>query len=232
MSVLDHFLNHLQEPISPIIDFDGALEDIGLLDLSPANVHFSERDYASTEALTAFIASEKKRSGATILMGGYNETRNMYRRSHLFDQNLNAASTAEEPRNIHLGIDIWAEEGTKVYAPLAGKIHSFAHNNHFGDYGPTIILEHRFSDTHFYSLYGHLSVSDLEGLYEGKPIGAGTVLAHFGPAQENGNWPPHLHFQIILNLQGFKGDYPGVCKESESAFYLQNCPDPRVLVNF
>src|SRR5690606_21096982 len=152
--------------------------------------------------------------------------------SNLFDQNLKDDLTAEEPRNIHLGIDVWAAEGTKVYAPIAGKIHSFANNNNFGDYGPTIILKHEFSDECFYSLYGHVSLRDLEGLYMDKPIGAGAAFAHFGSANENGEWPPHLHFQLMLDIHDFIGDYPGVCKKSEHEFYLQNCPDPRLLLCF
>ena len=49
----------------------------------------------------------------------------------------------DEPRRLHLGVDIWADAGTPVYVPLDGRIHSFRDNNHFGDYGPTVILQHR-----------------------------------------------------------------------------------------
>jgi hypothetical protein len=48
---------------------------------------------------------------------------------------------------------------------------------------------------------------------------------------ENGNWPPHLHFQLIIDMQGMKGDYPGVCKFSERERYLANCPDADLLLN-
>jgi len=52
------------------------------------------------------------------------------------------------------------------------------------------------------------------------------VIAHFGEPNENGHWPPHLHFQIILDMELKQGDYPGVCKYSERQKYLANCPDP------
>ena len=45
-------------------------------------------------------------------------------------------------------------------------------------------------------------------------INKGDVFEEFGIPQETGNWPPHLNFKIIKNMQGMKGDYPGVCKYS------------------
>jgi hypothetical protein len=46
----------------------------------------------------------------------------------------------------------------------------------------------------------------------------------------NGNWPPHLHFQLIRDMQGKRGDYPGVVRADELAFYRDNCPDPMALL--
>ena len=64
----------------------------------------------------------------------------------------------------------------------------------------------------------------------GQFITRGEKFAHFGPWEENGNWPPHLHFQIILDMGIWEGDYPGVCKMSEAIKYLQNSPDPDLIV--
>jgi hypothetical protein len=52
---------------------------------------------------------------------------------------------------------------------------------------------------------------------------------------ENGQWPPHLHFQIVVDMEipiaiGRKGDYPGVCKLSEKEKYLNNCPNPDLIL--
>ncbi len=52
------------------------------------------------------------------------------------------------------------------------------------------------------------------------------MLARFGGPEENGHWPPHLHLQVVLDMGGWKGDYPGVCSDSELDFFLGNCPDP------
>ena len=89
---------------------------------------------------------------------------------------------------------------------------------------PTIILFHPVLG--IYSLYGHLAIEDLEGLSVGMPIAAGQLLCHLGEPSENGGWPPHLHFQLIRDMQGYSGDYPGVCSPRDLPFYSENCPDP------
>jgi murein DD-endopeptidase MepM/ murein hydrolase activator NlpD len=111
-------------------------------------------------------------------------------------------------------------------------IHSLAFNNHFGDYGATIILQHQLDTYNFYTLYGHLSVKDLGNARVGQFVTRGENFAHFGPPAENGQWPPHLHFQLILDMGIAEGDYPGVCKLSEAGKYLENSPDPAPLLNF
>ncbi len=82
----------------------------------------------------------------------------------------------------------------------------------------------------FFTLYGHLSLADIQNLKEGQEVKRGQKFAHFGKPAENGQWPPHLHFQIIENLSGYRGDYPGVCKLSEREKYLANCPDPGIIL--
>ena len=105
-------------------------------------------------------------------------------------------------------------------------MHSFQDNAHFGDYGPTIILQHDLAGKTVYSLYGHLSRASLEGLHEGKAFRAGEKLAEIGPFPENGDWPPHLHIQLITDLLGHRGDFPGVCSVANRERFLAICPDP------
>src|SRR5690606_14730404 len=100
--------------------------------------------------------------------GGYNEDRIIYKRSSHFQ--------GEEPRSVHLGVDLWTEAGTPVYAPLDAFVHSFADNQGMGNYGPTIILEHRLENHLFYTLYGHLSRKSLLGLSVGKSIKSGEKV--------------------------------------------------------
>ncbi len=168
-------------------------------------------------------------AGARVGVGGYNEHRVIYRRSGHFNQ------TDESPREIHLGIDFWAEAGTPVFAPLDGVVHSFQNNANFSDYGPTIILEHDRIDGlqpngKLYSLYGHLTRASLDGLYEGKAVKADEPMAQIGPYPENGDWPPHLHFQLMTDLLGWRGDFPGVCSVADRAEFLTLCPNPNQLL--
>ncbi|MGI4760786.1 MAG: peptidoglycan DD-metalloendopeptidase family protein [Janthinobacterium lividum] len=160
---------------------------------------------------------------ASVGIGGYLENRVIYRRSPHFE-------AAAEPRSLHLGVDVWVPAGTPVAAPLAGVVHSLADNNNFGDYGPTIILQHELEGVAFFSLYGHLTRTDLPGLAAGQPVAAGQVIAHVGPHPENGDWPPHLHFQLMADMQGRWGDFPGVAPPSERAYWAALCPDPMLVV--
>jgi peptidoglycan LD-endopeptidase LytH len=233
-SALENILQKNQLNFRCVADFDTAKEKIAHIDLSKANTELTEEIYSSTKRFSEYIDAQRKLHGAKFLMGGYAELRDMYKRSLLFDEEKKYSitkSTAEEPRRLHIGVDIWGDAGTKIYVPVGGTIHSFAFNDNFGDYGATIILQHQLETIVFYTLYGHLSLADIAHLKEGKFISRGELLAHFGPPAENGNWPPHLHFQIINDIRLYKGDYPGVCAEREAVKYLANCPNPDLILD-
>ncbi len=236
MASLPEILHHNTATFHPVVDIPAAAI-IAPLNLTKSNTALTEFVFNNTDAFAQFINQEKLNSNALYLIGGYNELREMYKRSALFGfekANFNAAGTAilpTEPRRLHLGIDVWGEAGTKIYAPLGGMVHSFANNNNYGDYGATIILQHQIDTLQFHTLYGHLSLADIEHLREGQFITRGQCFAHFGTPHENGNWPPHLHFQIIEDMDLKEGDYPGVCKASQKEKYLKNCPNPDLILN-
>ena len=185
------------------------------LDLSATNKELNPAIYANIPAFCAYI---EQNLGAKIGVGGYLEHRIIY------EAHENFATASADFRNIHLGVDFWAQAGTSVFAPLAGEVHSFQVNPGSGNYGPTIILFH--PSQGIYSLYGHLAEQDLEELSVGMPIAEGQMLCHLGEPNENGGWPPHLHFQLIRDMQGYNGDYPGVCSQRDLAYFASNCPDP------
>jgi murein DD-endopeptidase MepM/ murein hydrolase activator NlpD len=187
------------------------------LNLSATNAELHARIYGNLAAFSAYIDSKLD---GKIGYGGYLEHRVIY------ESHDNFATNDADFRNIHLGMDFWTTAGTPVFAPLAGEVHSFQVNPGSGNYGPTIILFHPAEN--IYSLYGHLSGMDLAKLEIGMPIAAGQTLCHVGEPHENGGWPPHLHFQLIHDMQGIQGDYPGVCAQRDVAFYAQNCPDPQL----
>lgn len=193
------------------------------LDFSESNKDLMAQNLTETAVFSDYVFDIMLSKSEYIGIGGYDENRVIYRqRDHFTNQ--------ENPRSIHLGIDIWAEADEAIYTPLKGTIHSFAFNNNFGDYGPTIILKHELENTEFYTLYGHLSLKSLDGLYEGKPVKAGENIATIGNFPENGDWPPHLHFQIISDIGEYKGDFPGVSSVENREYFLRICPDPNLIL--
>lgn len=223
---LSECLAGLTTGFTPVIDAGFSVSDYMQVDLSVANDELSKNELTSSEDFQQWLDRLLKSGGKKVAYGGYNEKRNLYRRSDLFS----LVENEEEVRNIHLGIDLWAPEGTTVHAVLEGEVHSFQDNRNFGDYGPTIILQHDCEEGQFFSLYGHLSRSSLGLLKVGQKVEQGQVLAKLGNASENGDYAPHLHFQIIKDLKGKTGDYPGVTSSLELKDQLENCPDPNLLL--
>jgi len=195
------------------------------MDFTEKNNELTDEILADTNLFIKYINAKLSYAGAKYGIGGYGENRTLYRRSKVFDGPEGAG-----PRQLHLGIDIWGKPHTKVIAPLNGIVHSFAFNNAFGDYGATIILTHNLDGEIFHTLYGHLSLNSIKNIQEGDAVKKGDVIAEFGIPFENGQWPPHLHFQIVKDLEGMKGDYPGVCAYSDREKYLANCPDPDLIL--
>jgi murein DD-endopeptidase MepM/ murein hydrolase activator NlpD len=198
--------------------------DYVALDLSATHTDQLDLDLTNALVFEEFIENHLSKNKAKVAFGGYLETRNLYRRSTVFKNEVT------DERNIHIGLDLWIKEGTTVLSALDGKIHSFQNNTALGDYGPTIILEHSIENITFYSLYGHLSLDSLVGKEVGQRVKKGEFIAKLGAPPINGDYAPHLHFQIIKDLQGKKGDYPGVCSQKEIEFYTKNCPNPNFLL--
>ncbi len=167
-------------------------------------------------------------SGLPIpVLGRYDEARPFY----TTDAYAVQGNDGPEWRTVHIGLDVFLPPGTPVHAPLAGTIHSFQDNANDRDYGPTIILEHKASETlTFWTLYGHLNRKSLEGLAIGQQIKAGESFCEIGPMPENGNWSPHLHFQVILDLMGWESDFPGVAFPRWREVWKSICPDPWLLL--
>jgi murein DD-endopeptidase MepM/ murein hydrolase activator NlpD len=214
-----------------VIPFSAEKDKLTALDLSVKNQTISKDIFSDTGMFSGWINNKLQANNARFGIGGYNEHRAIYCMSKVF----NSDSPGDEPRRLHLGTDIWGKPHTAVMAPLDGIIHSFAFNNNPGDYGATIILAHKLDEITFYTLYGHLSLHSIKNIHEGDRVNKGDIVAEFGIPTENGGWPPHLHFQVILDM-GFpqaikrKGDYPGVCKFSEREKWLINSPDPDMIL--
>lgn len=188
------------------------------IDLSVQNKHWTHNDITDITVFKEYLNKKKQETGKCIAYGGYLEQRALYRNSSRFQE--------DETRDIHLGLDLWAPAGTSIHALLDGKIHSYAHNNDAGNYGPTLILEHTWKGQALYSLYGHLSIADMKHWKIGKVYHAGDIIAHLGEPSENGGYAPHLHLQLMRDMGHFKGDYPGVASADQVKQYQQNLIDP------
>ncbi|MEM6725481.1 MAG: aminotransferase class III-fold pyridoxal phosphate-dependent enzyme, partial [Bacteroidota bacterium] len=95
--------------------------------------------------------------------------------------------------------------------------------------GPTVILEHDYgAASKFWTLYGHLSLKSLDHLQVGDSVEQGQVIAWIGPRTVNGQWPPHLHFQIMLDLLDFEGDFPGVAAPEFEEVWKSISPFPGI----
>lgn len=194
---------------------------VGSLDLG------NYSNYTEAAAFEQTIGRMIAEKGGQIGLGGYNETRPFYTTTAYQTE----GNVGPRWRTTHLGYDCWMPAGEAIYAPLAGEVHSFAYDEADRSYGATIILAHRPADyPTFYTLYGHLSRASLDGLEVGQSIAAGQAFAAIGNYADNGGWPPHLHFQVLLDTLGNVGDFPGVAYPEEAAVWLELCPDPRLLI--
>ncbi|WP_298154795.1 peptidoglycan DD-metalloendopeptidase family protein [Flavobacterium sp.] len=224
MTVFENYLYDLQK--IRVLDNNIHVSKYVQIDLSEQLTDHSRKFLEDRHNFEAYIDNFLETNKALVGYGGYNERRTLYKHHDLFNDD------ETEERNIHIGYDFWAKGGTAVIAPIDGIVHSFDYNTGEGNYGPTIILEHKADGHHFYTLYGHLSLDSIEDIEIGDQVGRNQSFATIGEPAVNGNYAPHLHFQIIIDLEGNFGDYPGVCSEKDLPHYLKNCPDPNLLFKF
>ena len=167
---------------------------------------------------------------AAIGIGRFDEVRTCYR-SEPF---CSPTDGADEWRTVHLGIDLFAPAGTPVSSPLPGRVCSVLDNAGRLDYGPTIIVEHEIDDesgpVRFWTLYGHLTFDTLEKTQVDQRIQAGEVIGAIGSPPQNGDWAPHLHFQVLLDRLGYEGTFPGVALPSQRETWIAISPNPNHLL--
>jgi len=212
-------------------------ESEGVLDLSRTPLHVldfsitsgeftSPPEAGDAEGWTERIFRKLKEVGAEVGVGRYDEVRRWYT-SDIFRE---PGDGAPEWRTVHIGVDLFVQPGAQVFTPFNARIHSVGHNRGLLDYGPTVILEHETDTVTFWTLYGHLDDSVLGNLIPGGTIQKGQPFARVGTLPGNGNWAPHLHFQIITDTLGKRGDFPGVCRPSQRDLWKLLSPDPNLIL--
>ncbi len=210
---------------APIVRPGVAKPKVAVFDFSasgPEAAQWAGLDPAGAEArIAAQIGSEHAAFG----IGLYGEDRGIYQ-GEAYETSVEGAR-----RSVHLGVDIFAPAHEPVSAPFAGKV-AFIHDDAvpYG-FGPTVLLEHEIDGgVRFWTLYGHLSRESVASLSMGQPIAKGEVFTTFGAAEENGNWAPHLHFQIVTDHLGLGGQMHGVGVRDQWQVWREVSPDPTVVL--
>jgi 4-aminobutyrate aminotransferase-like enzyme/Ser/Thr protein kinase RdoA (MazF antagonist) len=221
------WLRAQSKSFAPVLGVDLRTEPTLVLDLGIASPLVHGDPAENTEPkLTPRIAAVMREAGVRVAVGRYDEPRLLYTAPF-----FGGERPTSERRTIHIGLDLFADAGTAVYAPLDGVVHAFANNAVPQDYGPVIMLRHETSSgDELFTLYGHLSGASLDGIAIGQRIPRGERFATLGSPNENVGWTPHLHLQIITDVLGWDTDFPGVAPQSQRAVWRSLSPDPNLIV--
>ncbi len=196
------------------------------IDLSVGSEWIGGRNEIEDLSLFQFkIDKLQKEYPKKIIAGGYLEPRAIYT-SDTYEKTGNYGA---ENRTIHLGLDFWLPPETKVSAMFDGEVVTAVNDEGDKEYGGLVILKHNIEDLEFYTLYGHNTVDSVLKNKIGSKVKKGDVIAEIADYPENGNWAPHLHFQIMLSMLDYKIDYPGVCYFNQIDVWKDLCPDPNLI---
>lgn len=209
-------------PLGTVIDGKNSI----ILDLSVGSLDIiSPYHLSDHQAFGVLVNKKRKDAQVNIAIGRYDEPRLIYAGDQY-------ATPSDEKRTVHLAMDLFVGSGTPVFSVYDGVIHSFQDNELQYDNGPTIVIEHETTPDGppFYILYSHLTRDSLEELYIGKRIKKGQQIGHIGEYPDNGGWPPHLHFQLIVDMLDEKGDLYGVAPPSKREVWLSICPNPNLIL--
>jgi 4-aminobutyrate aminotransferase-like enzyme/Ser/Thr protein kinase RdoA (MazF antagonist) len=198
----------------------------------------------SEPELSRTIVRTLKDAPANYGIGRYFEPRALYQSSQF--------GTDAHPslrRTIHLGMDLFAPAGVAVRAVASGVVHAVAKIDLPLDYGTLVVLRHEWpAGPPFFTLYGHLAsfaddnshspsadqaspTSRLPAPPIGAVVEAGQCLGVLGTPEENGGWPPHLHFQILMDDLDDPVGFPGVGQSSISRVWAALSPNPQWLLD-
>ncbi len=133
----------------------------------------------------AWVDALHRSKGIDYSFGGFLEDR-----SHLLRNQYNGKTNAF----IHLGVDFWVPEGTRIGAVERSRIcHILRDQDQDGGWGGRVMARSLYAPR--YMIYGHLR-HDIP-VREGQVCDEGDLVGVLGGARENGNWAPHLHLQCL-----------------------------------
>ena len=184
-----------------------------------------QQDFNNLDLLQFKIDQLQKEIPTKIIAGGYLEPRALYT-STAYDK---IGNSGRESRSIHLGIDYWLPENTPIHALFEGEVVIAVDDAGDKEYGGLVVLKHKTESFDFYTLYGHNTVESATKHKVGDIILKGDKITELANYPENGNWAPHLHFQVMLSLFDYKTDFPGVAYLNQIDVWKSVCPDPNLL---
>ena len=201
-------------------------KEVYLLDLSVSSTWIGHRsDFNDLDLFQFKIDKLQKEHPNKIIAGGYLEPRPIYT-STAYDK---IGNYGRESRTVHLGVDFWLPTHTPVHALFDGEVVVAVDDVGDKEYGGLLILKHQIDDFEFYTLYGHNTPESILKHAVGDQIQKGQKISELGNYPENGNWAPHLHFQIMLSLLDYKDDFPGVAYPNQLNVWKSLCLDPNLL---
>jgi 4-aminobutyrate aminotransferase-like enzyme/Ser/Thr protein kinase RdoA (MazF antagonist) len=218
-----------RESFSSLVDVDLHADPLLVLDTSVSSPHLNIGIGShEPQRMTRDLFRAIEDTGAVAGIGRYDEYRLIYGGESFSD-------FSGHLRTLHVGIDLFQPAGSPVYAPLKGKVWSLSNNTRPLDYGGCLILVHEVIDPQgndfcFYTLYGHLDFNSLESMSPGDEVTAGQQLGRMGDLDQNGYWPPHVHFEIILDLLDQTDTFYGVGNHAHRNVWLALCPDPNMIL--
>lgn len=206
----------------PTIDKD----EIHHLDLSVSSTFPGhQKEFNNLDLFQFKIDQLQKEVPTKILAGGYLEPRNLYTSTE-YDT---VGNYGNQSRTIHLGVDFWLPAKTPVHALFDGEVVIAVNDAGNKEYGGLVVLKHQLKDFCFYTLYGHNTVESVLKHKVGEILKKGDQVAILADYPENGDWAPHLHFQVMLSLLDYTNDFPGVGYFKQVEVWKSMCPDPNLL---
>lgn len=203
-----------------------AKNEVHPLDLSVSSKWIGHRtDFNDLDLFQFKIDRLQQRHPHKIVAGGYLEPRVLYT-STTYDK---IGNYGRESRSVHLGVDFWLPTYTPVHALFNGEVIVAANRVGEKEYGGLVILKHSFEGLDFFSLYGHNTPESALRLQVGDLIKKGEKVCELASYPDNGNWAPHLHFQLMLSILGHNDDFPGVAYLRQKEVWQSICPDPNLL---
>jgi len=112
MTSLETILINIQD--AKVIADSITLKQYIPLDLSVSNQNLTKESLANAATFENYIENYLTLNNSKVAYGGYNEERNLYKRSSMFKD------LETEERNMHIGLDLWIKAGTPILAALDG----------------------------------------------------------------------------------------------------------------